>query len=469
MRFLHEAAWCRDADRTAIEQYGLPSVCLMEEACVNIAREISRRFDAGSRIIVVAGNGNNGADGLAAARILYAHGYKNVSIYICDGGKRSEENSVHLEVAKRYGIRITDTLEECDCIIDALCGAGLRGPLRQKEASIVNEINSSGACVISLDVPSGLGDSSDGTVAVNADTVLSLGFDKTCLYTPEGRKHFRNIVFIPLSYPPALDTGSAVTLLESCEYKPLELECADYKVSRGRVAIIAGSREYAGAVRLCARAAFHAASGMVSVFTDESLIGVVSAECGPSVIVQPYESFFKKPESFDAVLAGPGLGRSEKAAMLVGRILELPLKTLILDADAIHLAKERGNASRLVFTPHPGEYRAIAEEEVFKEPSGFFAQLLRVSGKWNAEIIYKAECVYVCDGRSITVVDGANPSVGVAGSGDVLAGLVLSVAAAGKEPLVSAVMLHQLAGRALHEEEGYYSAEDLIIKAGQLR
>ena len=208
---------------------------------------------------------------------------------------------------------------------------------------------------------------------------------------------------------------------------------------------------------------------MVSVFTDESLIGVVSAECGPSVIVQPYESFFKKPESFDAVLAGPGLGRSEKATLLVTRIMELPLKTLILDADAIHLTKKRGNASRLVFTPHPGEYRALAEEEVFKEPSGFFSQLLRVSGKWNAEIIYKAECVYVCDGRSITVVDGANPSVGVAGSGDVLAGLVLSVAAAGKEPLVSAVMLHQLAGRALHEEEGYYSAEDLIIKAGQLR
>ena len=182
MMHLLTAAQCRNADMKAIEEYGIPSLSLMEEAACRAASILMDRLDPDASILFVAGCGNNGGDALAIARIMYTHGYGNIRIMLNEGSE-SADRALQRSVCQRLGIRTTDDFQGCDCIVDGLLGAGLRGPVRQKERALIDGINGA-ACplVVSLDVPSGICDDACCDRPVEADLTITFGADKSSLH-----------------------------------------------------------------------------------------------------------------------------------------------------------------------------------------------------------------------------------------------------------------------------------------------
>ena len=208
---------------------------------------------------------------------------------------------------------------------------------------------------------------------------------------------------------------------------------------------------------------------MVTVFTDANIISLVSLDCGASVMVRPFEDFFSMHDSFDAVLLGPGLGRGEMQRRLVERIASLPLRTLVLDADAIRLLGGKCSAEQFILTPHVGEFRSLSGKDGYQSPDEFYDTLIETGHRLDASIILKADAVYLCEGERIRIVDGQNPYLGTAGSGDVLSGITASIAALGREDIINAVLLHQLSGSEAHEKLGCYTSDELIGIMGAIR
>ena len=242
---LHTAAECRQADRKAIDDCCIPSASLMEEASCAAASILMNRLDRHERILFVAGCGNNGGDALATARIMYTHGYGNISLFLHEG-RQSNDRALQLLICQRLGMRCVETMEGFDCIVDGLLGAGLSGAVRPAEQDIIHSINSA-SCpfVVSLDVPSGICDDFHCDEPVKADLTITFGSDKTSLHALGNRRFTKEIVTVPLSYPADAFSASSVSLASVQDYRRLELPADSYKVSRGRVAVLVDGSPYA--------------------------------------------------------------------------------------------------------------------------------------------------------------------------------------------------------------------------------
>lgn len=471
MEYLKGDAECKRADKISQERFSIPSLSLMEEAALLSFMELKQKLKKDTSVLFLAGGGNNGADSLALARICRINGYGNIRIYAPDYPSRSRENEIQLECCRALSIPFAEDVVPSDILIDGLLGAGIKGALREREAEIIRQVNEKDFYVISVDLPSGLCDSCFNN-AVIADETYTFGSRKRCMYALGNRKYCGRISVLNPSFPQEVlsDIPSRdISLHDASEYGRLTLESDDYKVTRGRVAVIGGSTGYVGAVRLSAKAALKAGSGMVTVFTDENIISLVSFDCGASVMVRPFEDFFSTYDSFDAVLLGPGLGRGEEQRLLVERVSALHLRTLVLDADAIRLFDGKCNAGHLILTPHVGEFRTLSDKDGYASPDEFYDILIETGHRLDAAIILKADAVYLCEGERIRIVDGQNPYLGTAGSGDVLSGITASIAALGREDILNAVLLHQLSGLEAHGKLGCYTSDELIDIMGKIR
>lgn len=464
MERLYSSREVLEADRRAEEEYLFPPLCLMEQAAMSAAAQVYDMSKDGDHVTIVAGSGNNGADGLALARLLHTAGRRRVSIFHVPG-RMSAGNEAQRRCCEALGIGTTDSLDGASLIVDAYLGAGLRGALRKEAEEVIHLMAAAKAPILCLDVPSGISDEAYNP-SIQAQATIVFGPLKRSIYARGNLAGCGRIVRAPLSYPKQLFRDDPpVCLLDEDDYRRLSLPGDAYKVSRGRVAIIGGSPDYRGAVRLAARAAFHAGAGMVTVFTDPSLVDLVSLDCPASTMVRPF-SDLASAGSFDSILVGPGLGQGVEARRIVGRVCGMKVPRLVVDADAIRFF-EGAQADEVVLTPHVGEYRIFAGGGDASSPNDFYAGLMATAGRLGATIVYKAESVYIATQMSVDIVIGLKPSLGVAGSGDVLAGII---AALGKgEPPSNGVLLHQASGAALANQKGFYSADELIDEVGRRR
>jgi NAD(P)H-hydrate epimerase len=401
--------------------------------------------------VVLAGSGNNAADALVMLKALILGGNASASDCMVIVTRLAADNKNTLSQAilaiQKLGVPIMEwdskkadaALRDTGFIIDGITGTGLNSPLRNAAFEMVEAVNSiknklNRPVVISIDIPSGCYDGwQQGMPVMTADATLAIEPQKLCLYAPMARPHAGTILAVNGIFPPALSRkyreAELVTWENACAAVPVVSKTA-HKYERGLVEIWAGSPGATGAAKLAAQGAQAAGAGLVRLIVDPSIYPVIAPNCsGVMAVPGPQADGRFTP---NAVLLGPGWGKSEDRIRILENCLRLEEQgaPLILDADAITLAKGMVFHGNAIMTPHIGEFAAwsdLQKDEILKSP----IQALRgFSAKAKAVILLKSHVMYAAspDGR-IGIIDGMNPVLAAGGTGDILAGFCSSIAA----------------------------------------
>jgi ADP-dependent NAD(P)H-hydrate dehydratase / NAD(P)H-hydrate epimerase len=473
----------RRVDAAAIRG-GIPSAELMENAASALAADFRRAWPRARAVTVLCGPGNNGGDGLAAARLLAGAGLavrvftlRDPEAYRGDAATnaaRARAVGLTLEslATPRAAARLAEALAECDAIVDALFGTGLARPLLGLAARTVSAVNGSRRPVLSADLPSGLSSDTGALIgpAVAAARTVAFGAPKVChvAFPARGRCGEVVVADIGISRETLCRTGSRLFLAEAadvrrlCPPRPRE----GHKGTFGRVAIVAGSRGKTGAAILAARGALRAGAGLVTVFCAESLEpAIVTALPEAMTMGLPEERgaiaeraagpALEALRAFDAAVVGPGLSTAPGTVRFLRRLLRARLP-LVADADALNAFAGDPSAfagvSRVI-TPHPGEAARLLGTTTREIESDRLAAARRLARTSRATVLLKGAASLVARPRGeVSVNPTGTPLMAVAGSGDVLSGAIGAFLARGLAPgdaAVAAAWLHGASGERL--------------------
>ncbi len=435
-------------DKSLIDRYGLSERALVSNAALG-AYESYKSLFISKRVLFVVGKGNNGSDALALASLVLPVA-KSVRIYL-HYEKGNEENEYRKSLLNPS--LFTSQIEDADTIVDGLFGVKYRLDLDERTKDVIEKINNSHSSVLSLDCPS--------CYLIKADYTITFMCYKREMFEPDKRAYCGSIKLFNPGFPESAISSDNTFLCTDDDYNVPYFSISDYKNTRGHLVVVGGSNRYPGAPILSSLASFHAGSGKVSV---------VSTPLVRSVVLSSYPSIMASSSLLDgdSYVVGPGWNRGSRKLLeeVVGK-----KKPVVVDADGI---KHLGNITLShmgVITPHLGEFKRLIDL-LDIEKGGVIENIKAVAEALETVVVLKGPTVMITDGTLLYVVDGANPSLGVAGSGDVLSGIIGAFLAFGMDTLSSAlngVILHQKCGRILKNRLGFYSAEDLIQEIGRER
>ncbi|HHW55888.1 MAG: NAD(P)H-hydrate dehydratase [bacterium] len=488
------AAQMRERDRWAIEEVGLPGLVLMENAGRQVAALARRLLDeggAGKKAWIFAGKGNNGGDGLVAARYLARAGVQVETFLLAREGELRGDAAANLQICRQLGLPLVELHSSADLaalaprragvdlIIDALLGTGIRGPVQGFLAEVISFINEGGSPVLAIDLPSGLEADTGvcpGPVVKATDTVtLDLPKWGLCLYP--GADRVGRLWVADIGMPPGaplpepgvfLTTPRELTDLQTA--RPPE----SHKGSWGRVLVVAGSQGMAGAAVLAARGALRSGAGLVTVASPAGVQPTVAAHLAEAMTYPlpqtPAGGLGRAAEDellplleWASVLAlGPGLGREGETQELVCSLLPRLKMPVVIDADGLTALVGRTEFLRrvpgpVVITPHPGEMArlcGITPEEV---QANRLALARQKAAEWQVTLVLKGARTIIAapDGRAAINPTG-NPGLATGGTGDVLTGIIAGLLGQGLPPFTAAV-----AGAFLHGAAGDLAAREM--------
>lgn len=481
----------KKVDKNTVEIKKMPSLVLIENAANAVVSFIKSKFDKNIKIGIFAGNGNNGADAICAARILTVNNYK-VDLYLIPSiYKKTDEYIKELEIARNYQINIIEEYigTSYDLLIDGIFGIGLNRDVTGVYLDCIRYINQNKGIVISLDVPSGL-NGNNGTVmgiAVRADYTITFVYKKTGLLLNDGPNYTgivscENIGFLKQEFnknPLYINSYERIEKIDILKRKK-----TGNKGTFGKVLIFAGNKEYGGAVSLVTLSTYRAGSGMVHIITHSSNKKHL-LEKNPEVIISCYDdkNFIKTFESTllwaDVIVAGPGIGLEAEIEVIFDRIITHIVfkKTipLIIDADALTILSKQTkyleqlkNCENIVCTPHVKEFARLYNTTVSDVKENMIELVTKFSKKYRMIIICKDAKTYIHDGLSgkSYLNQSGNHGMATAGSGDVLTGIIASLISQGMncfEASYKGVHLHGQAGDFAEKEFGRgLIATDLI-------
>lgn len=492
------AARMREIEERCVKS-GLPTDKLMENAGLAVALEMKKRLGEvrGKNILVLVGPGNNGGDGLVAARHLHSWGAL-VCLYLSsprsDGNyKITQEKGIpsHLATQDRDLSHLKGWLPSAEVVLDALFGTGKTRPLEGAPREILEMVRQERGArklfLLALDLPSGLNPDTGAAdpACLASDLTITLGYAKPGLFTFPGAEKAGEVVVADIGIPPSLGDEIRTELITSQWAKsvlPRRLKEAN-KGTFGKVLVVAGSINYIGAAYLACTGAARVGVGLVTLATPRSLQPILAAkltevtyaplpESEPGVLAPTAASELSDwLPKYDVLLLGCGLGQSQGARGLVESLfLDGKLKAppaLILDADALNaLAQIPRWWEKLpqdaILTPHPGEMARlrgrpdrIGVEEVQSDRLGV---ALEAAALWHKTLVLKgAYTVVASPSGEAKICPVANPGLASAGTGDVLAGAIAGLVAQGLALFPAAalgVFLHAQAGEFVKAELG---------------
>ncbi len=468
---------------------GLPSSVLMDNAGKAVAEELTRILGAIDRqhVLILVGPGNNGGDGLVAARHLHDWGAK-VTLHIF--GQRppqdanfkqvQERGIASVEVARDENLNsLHDLLPSVNAVIDALFGTGKSRPLGGSFQRALDEVTEAKKAkpalrIIALDLPSGL-DADTGVAdpaCLYVDNTITLGFPKPGLFNSPGAERVGKMTVVDIGIPPHLAGPVPVELITG-SWAGSVLPKRPYAANKGtfgRVLVVAGSINYIGAAYLACTGAIRVGAGLVTLATAASLQPILASkltevtylplpEAQPGIISPGAAKLVHRElGQYDVLLLGCGLGQSEPATDFIRSTLlgakPLPLP-LVLDADALNtLAKTPDWWNQLtndaILTPHPGEMSRLADTAIDRVQSDRTGTAQKVAQEWQKTVVLKgAYTVVATPGGQTRISPIANPGLASAGTGDVLSGVIAAMLAQGLSPADAAacgVYLHAEAG-----------------------
>jgi ADP-dependent NAD(P)H-hydrate dehydratase / NAD(P)H-hydrate epimerase len=486
----------KEIDRYTITDEPVSSVDLMERAALKLYEWIARRFDRSKRIVVFAGPGNNGGDGLALARFL-SEGRYNTEVHLVHcNGKVSDDwkvNRIRLEQVDKVLFNSISKIDQfpviCsdDIIIDAIFGSGLMRPVEGLEAEIIREINKTDCTVIAIDIPSGLFGEDNGhnipDNIINADYTLSFQFPKLSFLFAENNVYVGECFVLPIGLHPVAirDIETPFYFLEGSDIIQMLKRRGkfDHKGNFGHGLIISGSQIMTGAAVLAAKAALRSGIGLITCHVPSGSGSVIQTYL-PEAMIRPDKNATKitnmeDTKGFSSIGVGPGIGTEEVTQKAFHNLLKTCDKPIVLDADAINILGLNKDWISLIqpgtiLTPHLKEFERIAGRT-----GDCYKRLMK-----QIALSKKHKCIIVLKGAhtSVSLPDGrvcfnstGNPGMATAGSGDVLTGIILSLLAqeySQEEAAVTAVYIHGMAGDIAAEKSCYESviASDIIENIG---
>jgi ADP-dependent NAD(P)H-hydrate dehydratase / NAD(P)H-hydrate epimerase len=473
---LPDAERMRATDAWAIEQPGVPSLDLMERAGAGLARLTADLAPEGA-VVVVCGKGNNGGDGLVAARLLRDEG-RDVRVLLT-GAAEDLRGDAAVNLERLPGDPpepfAADALEGAAAIVDALLGTGFAGEPREPIRGAIAAINATDAVVVAADVPSGV-DASTGVVAgaaVRARATATFHAAKPGLWITPGKTHAGEVRVIEIGIPAGAPAAADVGLIRPAALALIpRREPGSTKFSEGAVLVVGGSAGLTGAPSLASEAAARAGAGYVitgvpgslSLIFELRLLEVMTRalpdEDG-SFATAAVEPALHAAERADAMVLGPGLGRAEGAGVFareLARRVELPL---LLDADGLNahagdLGALAGRRAPTILTPHEGELGRLLELESSAVAARRLEHARAAAAQAQAIVVLKGDDTLVADpGGLVAVSPGATGALATAGTGDVLSGVLAAVLSRGVEPFMAAC-----AGVRLHARAGIHAAHE---------
>lgn len=499
-------------DTNTIERYHMPSLLLMERAALVTAEEIQRAYGpVPCKVLIVAGGGNNGGDGLAVGRLLMLQGYEVTFVLLGQEDRCTKETARQIDILRAYQAQIFSTIQdrEYDIVIDAIFGIGLSRKVEGICEEAIQWINGCGAYVCSVDIPSGIRADTGEVMgcAVCADLTVTYGFRKLGQILYPGSGYAGVLVCRQMGIDGHSFMGEKPYWYTYIGRRGglLPMRSPDgNKGTFGKALLIAGSDQIAGAAMMAAKSTFRIGAGMVKVVTAvknrESLqqfvpeamlltygedLSCLARVPGAKDMTQKSAGTFmeelRKADAWaDTVLIGPGIGTGEWAHELLRFSISESSLPLVIDADGLNLlAKDKelqeilagsGRQGRtIILTPHLGEFARLYGCTA--------AQAKEHLADYPVRLADRLQCTIVCkDARTVVVWHGGgqgyvnttgNSGMATAGSGDVLAGMVTGLLAqkmSGTEAAVAGVYLHGIAGDLAAEGESEHSmmATDII-------
>jgi NAD(P)H-hydrate epimerase len=496
--YLVTAEEMRAFDATAINDFGIPGVVLMENAG-RATFDLIRRVLGGSvndrKVVIVAGPGNNGGDGYVIARCLLNHG-AHVSVFLLAHRERIGGDAlINLQILEKMTTEVFSAVEpysladasgvwnEADAIVDAMLGTGLSEDLRAPYREAVERVNAAPGVKIAVDVPSGL-DSNTGKIlgaAVRADYTATYGFMKLGMAIEPGKSLCGVIETVDIGIPfeavcrnpPKAELYDGRVPLE---FKNLRQDTRAHKGTFGHVAVIGGSPGKTGAPVMAAIAASRMGAGLVTVGVPASLNPILEAKLTEEMTMPLPDGDtpgFLGPNALDAalelcegkrcVVLGPGLSTAEGTALFVSGLLSRLKGKAVIDADALNLIGEdvsvlEGVEAELALTPHPGEMARLTGLTTRDVQADRIGTARSFATQRRAHVTLKGAGT-ICaspDGRVIVNPTG-NPWMASGGQGDVLSGMVGGLVAQGVpigEAAPFAVWVHGLAADGIVARRG---------------
>jgi len=494
MRVLN-AGQMREADRRTIDDIGVPSLVLMENAGRQVVAAIEAAFeDLPSRhVAILCGRGSNGGDGFVVARTLAQRDVQCSVFLLGEVASVRGDARVNLEILGRLGITVVEVtdaqawelhyseISRSDLIVDALFGTGLKTALSGLYETVVADVNGAPIPVVAVDLPSGLSADTHQVIgqAIDATLTVTMAAPKLPLVLPPAESHAGDLVIadigIPLHVIDELE-GPWLSLLTRDRVRELVQGRAQdaHKGDFGRVLVVAGSVGKTGAAHLAAVGALKSGAGLVTVATPRSALPIIAA-MAPEYMTEPLEETPAGTVDFgalervlelkaDVIAVGPGLGRAPGTVAFVHGLVERAGVPLVLDADALNAFAEDPDrlvgrdGADVVITPHPGEMARLMGITVDDVQADRVEAARNFAGTHRVHVVLKGHRTVIAtpEGKAFVNLTG-NPGMATGGTGDVLTGMVaawfgqlLDAEAAAKV----AVYVHGLAGDLAEADDG---------------
>jgi len=506
MKPLLDAARMGRLDRYAMDTVGLPGALLMETAGRGVFAAIEENFRElmpSGNFAVVAGRGNNGGDGFVAARCMAGAGLKVIAFLLGKKGEVKGDARLHLEAYLASGGMLVECSENdgipeealrLDLIVDAIFGTGLNREVDPFSGLWIEHINSSGAHVVAVDLPSGVCADSGRILgeAARAEITVTFGHLKKGHFLGPGAALAGRVVLKDIGIPPhALPLVKPdLYLVEECDLAGHFTRSPDaHKGHFGHLGVVAGGRGKMGAAALAAWAPLKVGAGLSTALFPAGLL--TESRFPMEAMTEPLGSGSPGPLSWspalleaardaltpcDAVVVGPGMGTLREVEEFLGLLLSIKERPpLLLDADALTILAHRPEWKRRlapedVITPHPGEAARLLGTDNAGIQADRQKAALDLARSYKCVVALKgAGTLIAARGESSRLVARGNPGMATAGSGDVLAGVVGAFMARGLpsfEAATAGVWVHAVAGdlAALRNGQEGLTAGDILLE-----
>ena len=486
MKYLPDSLQMKNADQYTIEQSGVPSLKLMENAaksCIDVLKEKNVNL---SHICIICGSGNNGGDGFAIGRILADEGYKVTAIMAGNAEKCTTETKQQMEWFLKTGNKIENhwLCGEYSVIIDSIFGVGLSRKIEGKYYDLIEQLNQIDAYKVAVDISSGISADSGAVLGIGfkADLTVTFQAAKTGHILYPGKEYSGEVVVkdIGISEEYFRNNKDVAITYDKHDYKdmlPVRKE-ESHKGSYGKLLIIAGSKGMSGAAYLNAMAAYMAGAGLVQIYTTEDN-RIILQQLIPEAIISTYESFDEKQLNelivwADGICIGSGLGVGQTSRKILKKVIETADCPCLIDADGLNMLENHSwyldkiKHQNYIVTPHMKEMSRLTGLDISAIRNDRLKILKEFTDKYGITCVLKdaRTCIRKAGSRAIINLTG-NSAMAKAGSGDVLAGIISGLMVQGincEQAAILGTYLHGRCGDTARCDKGSYSvmARDLI-------